>query len=101
MQTAIPQYTPIQPGDRVVCAGSPFIAWLRAHDTKHFPRRRYDYDTLPPRSDKLDRWLWARSEVVGIVGNMARLKSFLGETRIPIHCLRRIPYSQGMRGFGD
>jgi hypothetical protein len=115
MQTAIPQYTPIQTGDRVVCASTPYLAWLRAHDQKHFPKLRYDYENLPHRSDKLDRWFWARSEVVEIVmrdgrennssadslGSMARLKSFLGTTHIPIHCLRKIPYKAGEEVAGE
>jgi hypothetical protein len=101
MQTSIPQYAPIQTGDHVVCASTPYLAWLRAHDAEHFPKLRYDYENLPRRSDKLDRWFWARSEVTEIVGNMARLKSFLGTTHIPIHCLRKIPYKAGEEVAGE
>jgi len=92
MQTSIPPYAPIQTGDHVVCAGAPFINWLRAHDKRYFPKLRYDYDNLPPRSDKLHLWFWVRAEVVEINGDTAKLKSYLGTTFLPIHCLRKIAY---------
>lgn len=64
-------------GDIVVIAATPFIDWLMWHDAAFNPglRKIYNYDILEPRKDKLERWLWATSEVVEFHGEMVVLKA--------------------------
>lgn len=87
----LPYDTPPQPGDTVVIAASPFIRWMMQQDKAKNPEyaRRYSYDRLPPRKDKLDKWFWATCIVVQLKPPMATLKADgLGTKQLPIECLR-------------
>ena len=81
-------YDPPQVGDTVVIAATPFIVWLIELD-KSQGFGSYDYQRLPPRADKLDRWLWTAATVIKLKPPSATLKaSGLGVKDIPISCLR-------------
>lgn len=84
-------YTPPQPGDTVVIAATPFVHWMYQQDKAKNPEyaKRYDYNHLPPRKDKLDKWLWATCTVVQSKPPMAVVKTDeLGTRQLPIECLR-------------